>query len=200
MLKTRKYVLLFLLVILISVGRLYSQKHTYTVHRAGKAIGEVTTSLSESDHTKTYKIISDVNFKVLWRRYNRRTSNLVVYENEAVKTSFLGVYMNNDLEDSSSINLDQNKYNCYRYPDDRFVLNNTEVLFTTAKLYFQEPVGIQSIYSERFLQYCPLEPKGNHKYQLNLPNGRVNYYTYGDDELIEILVDRTWFNLEIRQK
>ena len=123
-----------------------------------------------------------------------------MYENEAVKTSFLGIYMNNDLEDSSSINLDQNKYNCYRYPDDRFALNSTELLFTTAKLYFHEPVGIQRIYSERFLQYCSLEPKGNHKYKLNLPNGRVNYYTYGDDKLVEILVDRTWFNLEIRQK
>lgn len=200
MFKTRKYLLLYLLFVTIGLGKLYAQKHTYSIHVAGKEIGEVTASLTESGHTQTYEIISDATLKIFWKRYNRKTSSFVIYQNEAVKTSFAGVYMNNNLEDSAAINLDQNSYDCYRYPDERFVLNDTEVHFTTAKLYFQEPVGIQKIYSERFLKFCPLEVRGDHKYKLSLPNGRANYYTYANSTLIEVFIDRTLFNIKFRQK
>lgn len=117
-----------------------------------------------------------------------------------MKTSRSGVYMNNDLQDSTALNQQLNSYNVYRYPNERYKIDSVDMGFTTAKLYFKEPVGINEVYSERFLQYCPLEVVGGHKYKLNLPDGKTNYYRYEDQKLVEVSVDRTWFNLEIRKK
>ena len=200
MFKIRLCGYLSFLFFLIDPSQLCAQKGAYAVRLAGIEIGEITTSLIESEHTQTYEIISDVSFKILWKRYNRKTINLVTYENEAMKTSFSGVYINNDLRDSAAMNLAQNNYHCYRYPDERFVLNDTQVVFTTVMLYYQEPVGIEKVYSERFLEYCSLEALDDHRYKLYLPNGKVNYYTYAERELLEIFVDRTWFNLRFQRK
>ena len=181
-------------------SHIWAQQGIYAVRVAGIEIGEITTSLTESEQIQTYEILSDVSFKILWKRYNRKTINLVTYENEAMKTSFSGVYINSDLEDSAVMNLDQKKYHCYRYPDENFVLHEAQLDFTSVMLYYQEPVGIEQVYSERFLEYCNLEAMDDQKYKLYLPNGTVNYYTYGEGMLQEIFVDRSWFNLRFQRK
>jgi hypothetical protein len=108
--------------------------------------------------------------------------------------------MNNNLEDSTSLNQERNNYHVFQFPQKNYILNNTELRFSTAKLYFQEPKGIQEVYSERFLQYCRLEAQEGHRYKLYLPDGKVNYYTYKEHELVKVDVERTWFNLEFRKK
>jgi hypothetical protein len=117
-----------------------------------------------------------------------------------MKTSYCGVYMNNDLQDSTTLDKELNSYRVFKYPHDQYLLNNTELTFTTARLYFQEPVGIQNVYSERFLQQCRLEDQGDHTYKLHLPDNKANYYTYKDRQLVAVAIERTWFNLEFRKK
>lgn len=184
----------------MSGTEIYAQNHRYGVHRGGKEIGEVTASLTEYLHTQTYEILSNVSFQVLWKRYHRTTNNLVVYSGASMESSYSGVYMNNDLQDSTSLNQEHNNYHVFEYPRRRYILYSTDLRFSTAKLYFQEPEGVHEVYSERFLQYCKLEAQEDHTYKLYLPDNKVNYYTYEDDELVKVAIERTWFNLEIRKK
>ena len=191
---------ILVLVLVMCTSGLSGQQHQYSVHRGGKEIGEISASLTETTYTKTYEILSDVSFKVLWKKYNRKTSNLVVYQEESVKTSHCGVYMNEDLQDSTTMAKVQNSYRVFKYPGDHYMLDDIELNFTTAKLYFQEPVGIRNVYSERFLQPCRLEDQGDHTYKLHLPDNKTNYYTYKDRQLVAVSIERTWFNLEFRRK
>ena len=177
----------------------YGQKHHFKVHKGGKEIGEVTATLKKSLNTQIYKIQSDVSFRILWKHYRRKTNSTVTYRDEFVETSYLGIYMNNEMVDSSTVEQDINEYHAFKFPDDHFVLNQVDLRFTTAKLYFQEPLGIKRVYSERFLKYCPLEAQGDSRYKLHLPDNKVNYYIYKDEQLAAVLVERTWFNLEFRK-
>jgi len=177
-----------------------AQHNSFTIHFAGKEIGEINTYLTESENTQIYEVTSVASFQVLWMKYHRTTSNLVTYENETVSTSYTGVYMNNDLEDSAAIHFNDDSYKCYRHPDERFVLKDSSMQFTTVKLYFHEPIGVEKVYSERFLAYCDLEKDGKNKYKLYLPDGKINYYTYANKLLIEVFVDRTMFDLQFLKK
>ena len=192
--------ILVLIFVISHMSVLSGQQHRYSVHRGGKEIGEISASLKETMYTKTYQILSDVSFKVLWKKYNRRTSNLVVYQEESVKTSHCGVYMNEDLQDSTTMDKVRNSYRVFKYPGDHYMLDNIELDFTTAKLYFQEPVGIENVYSERFLQSCRLEDQGDHTYNLHLPDNQAHSSTSQDRQLVAVSIERTWFNLEFRRK
>lgn len=189
----------FLLTILISYSAV-SQQHKFTIHLAGGNIGEIKAELIEKKGVKYFNIVSEVNFKVLWKKYNRKTDNKLSYNNDnMIIESYSGIYMNNELEDSAYMKLNKSTYSCYRYPDKNFSIDKFEIDFPAALLYFKEPVGVSKIYSERFLEYCPLVDKGDHKYVILLPNGKENIYTYKNGLLTMVYVDRTWFNLEFRK-
>ncbi len=177
-----------------------AQKSTYSITAAGKEIGQISTLLVKSGNTETYKVVSEVNFKVLWNHYNRKTDNLAIFENGILQKSHSGVYMDHELEDSASMVLNNDKYSCYRYPDKTSTFSDSLLQFTSVQLYYKEPIGFDKIYSERFLDYCRVEKLGNHKYKIHLPNGKQNIYTYVDGILTEVFVDRTWFNLRFQRK
>ncbi len=46
------------------------------------------------------------------------------------------------------------------------------------KLYFEEPVGINSVWSDTFGEMLTLKPAGEHRYELMLPNGKSSFYSY----------------------
>lgn len=192
---TKGVVLSIILSISFSTFNMFAQRVVYDVRLAGKDIGEITVSLDKNGKQETYEVKSDVKFKVLWNKYHRLTNNFVLFENEALKTSYSSISMNNELEDSTSLHLSEGVYNCYRHPSENFQIKNALVHYSTVKLYFEEPIGKSLIYSERFLEYCPIKPIGNGKYRLYLPNGKENSYTYENGELVEVFVDRTWFNI-----
>ncbi|MEO1054194.1 MAG: DUF6134 family protein [Bacteroidota bacterium] len=198
---TYLHLIVWLLIIFVSIQKVDAQTNSYSISHGGKEIGEITASLLQHGTKRTYEVKSNVDFKVLWKNYNRKTSNFVVFDGLNLIHSISDVYMNDDLQDSTRIDVRQNKYECYRYPDEQFEMNDFKGLnFSTVQLYFQEPTGIGRIYSERFLDYCILEKIGNHKYKLRLPNGKVNLYTYREGRLSEVIVDRGWFTLRFKKK
>lgn len=199
MLNAKISTFLCLLILSIISSNLLAQEYAYAIRMGGKDIGEITASRTETQSTETYKVLSNVDFKVLWKKYNRKTDNFVIYEDSAIKTSYSSISMNNKLEDSTAINWINNSYKCYRYSDKKKEACDSLVSYSSVKLYFEEPIGMKEIYSERFLAYCPIELIGAHKYKLYLPNGKENCYTYESGELIEVFVDRTWFNIRFQK-
>ncbi len=53
-----------------------------------------------------------------------------------------------------------------------------EVRFSLGQLYHHEPNGISLAFSERFGTHCPIRVAGPNQYDVTLPNGSINRYTY----------------------
>ncbi|MTI39160.1 DUF6134 family protein [Fulvivirga lutimaris] len=177
-----------------------AQQHSYTINLRGDKIGEISATKTEDAGMTSYLVVSDVTFKVLWKSYNRKTEHNLIIENDRIKKSYSGIYMNKNKEDSASMEYLNNNYKCFKFPNKHFNLVNADISYFSAKMYFEEPVHIKSVFSERFLEYCPLEALGDHKYKLSLPNGKDNIYTYVDGKLVEVYVDRTWFSLKFEKE
>ena len=50
--------------------------------------------------------------------------------------------------------------------------------FNLCTLYFQEPAGRKKIWSDSYGEFVRIRPAGQHRYELLLPDGKKNYYTY----------------------
>lgn len=50
--------------------------------------------------------------------------------------------------------------------------------YNLCTLYFQEPVGRKKLWSDSYGQFVKIRPAGIHRYELLLPDGKKNYYTY----------------------
>ena len=106
--------------------------------------------------------------------------------------------VNKSMRDSSNMVRVGNQAQCYVHPDKRFVLAG-DVAWTTARMYYEEPVGQSRIFVESEMAFCRFEAIGANIYRLHLPDGKLNEYTYQRGELREVKVIRTLFDLYFKR-
>jgi len=177
---------LFCITILSST--LHAQEHAFSIHIGNKEIGTITANRDTIQNREVYKVVSDAAFRVLWK-YHRTTDMIAYYVNDTLESSVSKVVMNDDVKEHSEFWKDGITYKCHK--QDKIERKEKAVTYSSIKLYFHEPVGIDSVYSETFLESSFLQDLGDHKYKLFLPGNRENTYSYINGELQEIKVDRT---------
>ncbi len=173
-----------------------SQTLKYSIYRGSSKIGEIVASRAKSQHVCRYDVTSFASFRVILK-YERKTSMKVSYRHNILETGESKTYMNGELEESSLTRRSHNAYVGLTLGGDTLHLPHP-IRYSTAMLYFQEPVGVREVYAESYLALCPMEPAGKNRYKLTLPGGKINYYTYKGGVLTEVLVERSWFNIYFR--
>ncbi len=87
---------------------------------------------------------------------------------------------------------------CYVHPE-QLEQCSSKGEWTTARMYFEEPVNATQIYVESVLRSCPLISSGPGKYTLTFPNDTKNHYVYKNGVLQEVQVIRPLFDLVFRK-
>ena len=142
-----------------------------------------------------------------------RADGLVVVHllgEKSMKTLIISTYRDNTLTESSFLD----KLNGKTKHDSRVIregtgyriqvnedlsrLANRRISYSTSSLYYQEPVGMKEVFSERHGQFCRLSPLGNHTYELVQPDGRKNRYRYVDGVCQEVEVNQRFFKFYFR--
>ena len=76
-------------------------------------------------------------------------------------------------------------YICLKKDGDT-VRHKEEIKYSTAMLYFVEPVNLNRIYSEGSLAFIPIKKTEGHTYELTLVDGNKNYYTYENGVCVKV--------------
>lgn len=76
--------------------------------------------------------------------------------------------------------------------DIRFGISNT-----LTNLYYEEPVNICSVYSERYGQMCTVKKSGENSYTVTLPNGKRSIYSYSGGQCYEVQAELAGLKLRI---
>ena len=181
----RIFTLLFLTIL---TSTLYAQEHEFSIHIGKREIGTILAKREKTQNKELYKVVSDATFRVVWK-YHRTTDMSAVYINDTLESSVSKIEMNNDVKEFSEYWKDGNGFKCHR--QGKMEMEEKVVQYSSVKLYFEEPVEIDSVYSETFLEMSYLENLGDHRYKLYLPGNRENTYSYQNGKLQDVKVDRT---------
>jgi hypothetical protein len=68
-------------------------------------------------------------------------------------------------------------------------IENQPINFCVADLYFQEPLGLNSIFSNMYASFLTIKAMGSGKYQVITPDKKNTYYTYQNGQLITMESD-----------
>ena len=163
-----------------------SQELMYTITWRDDSIGFLKAEREQIQDNEYYNINSDTEFNILFS-----FSLNYKYENEYRKGRLYSASAKNSLNkkerDQSSI-IWQNNHYLLRVNDKIEKLENQDIWFTVSKLYYHEPIGINTIFSERFGEFLTLEKQEN-KYILTKPDGRENIYFYDKGICRKVIVD-----------
>jgi len=188
---------LLMLALALFTTRSQAQQDRFDIWKGDAIIGSVLAKRVVNEDRTHYLMTSYSELDMLWKQVVR---SLVwtEYRNGSVSSCHTHVKVNGTVRDSSHFAPRADDMLCFVHPDERFV-HEGRVEWTTARMYFEEPVGQHSIFVESVLKPCTLKRTGPGTYQLLLPGDKVNTYTYRNGRLEEIHVDRSLFDLVFKR-
>lgn len=175
----------------------HGQQSRFDIWKGDDIIGSVLARKTVSHDRTLYLMTSFSEFDLVWKQEVRSMVS-TEYRNGELSTCHSHMRVNGHMRDSSHFAPNESDVRCYVHPDDHFT-HEGRVEWTTARMYFEEPVEQRSIFVESVLKHCPLHPLGNGRYRLALPDNKVNLYSYRNGQLEEIHVDRSLFDLVFKR-
>jgi hypothetical protein len=174
-----------------------AQQTRFDIWKGDAVIGTVLARRTLAEDRTHYLMTSYSEFDLVWKQV---VSSLVSTEYRSGSMDRCNSHMkvNGSVRDSSHFASAAEPNNCFVHPDERFS-HTDPVEWTTARMYFEEPIGQQRIFVESVLRYCPLQHLGGGEYRLTLPDDKVNRYVYKNGRLEEIHVDRSFFDLVFKR-
>lgn len=164
----------------------YSQELTYEIVWKDDSIGFLQANRSPVNSFYKYIINSQVTFKFIGS-VNMEYYFENLFSNGVLVKGLSKNFVNSKEKSSSLIKWDGKTYSAV-VDEEKVEIENNPIKHTISSIYFQEPKGVKQVFSERFAVYCTLVEIETSKYELTLPNGKKNYYTYenGICSLVEI--------------
>lgn len=167
----------------------------FNILRGSKVLGQVFAFKTNVATRTLYRMSSYAEFTLAWKQVIR-TNMATEYRDGLLSHCFSTVSVNNAVRDSSS--MVQGSDRCYVHPELPFTCERS-TQWTTARMYFEEPVGQNHIFVESALKDLPLRRTDEGTYLLSFPNGTSNSYVYRGGILQEIHVKRPLIGLVFKR-
>ncbi len=175
-----------------------AQDGVFEILRGNTVVGRIVVDREVKGGATSYSMVSAAMFDLVWKQHVR-TSVTTQYVDGRVTGCKSSVHLNHALRDSSHLNSVGSKALYFVHPSEVYMAAPPTNEWTTARMYYEEPTGQDSIFVESALRDCPLERLAVGEYRLTLPNKSRNHYVYRNGTLHEIRVDRGWFDLVFRR-
>lgn len=182
---------------LITPGRTCAQQSRFDIWRGDRIVGSILARRTVQGESTSFLMTSYAELNLVGKQVVR-TTVAAAYRHGHLSTCYTQLYVNENLRDSSRYMAGAEEATCYVHPDDHFA-HAEPVVWTTARMYFDEPVGQRGIFVESVMRTCPMKNRGPGHYQLTLPGGKVNTYRYENGVLSEIHVDRNFIDLVFKR-
>ncbi len=192
---TRLVIILSLVLSSVTFG----QVKNYTIQTNRKQIGTVRVTKKTEDGKDMYLVSSKVTYELMGQ-VRRKTFQKTTYNGSCVERTYAKVTVNDSLEEKNIVLKTEQGYTIKEMNGRVDSLSSDCISYTVANLYWQEPVDISTVFSERFLTHYKVQITDPHVYKVNFGGIKNNFYHYIDGELSKIVVKRLGFGLEIIPK
>jgi hypothetical protein len=177
----------------------FGQVKNYSIRTNRKEIGTVRVSKKIEDGKDMYLVSSKVTYELMGQ-VRRKTFQKTTYNGSCVERTYAKVTVNDSLEEKNIVLKTEQGYTIKEMNGKVDSLSSDCISYTVANLYWQEPVDVLTVFSERFLTHYKVQITDHHVYKVNFGGIKNNFYHYVDGELSKIVVKRLGFGLEIIPK
>ncbi|MBK9730278.1 MAG: hypothetical protein IPO83_03150 [Chitinophagaceae bacterium] len=186
---------LLLIFPLQAVGQYQEKAIVFEIFRGQDKIGTVV-AISIADGAKQmYRIETHVDVRVVFSF----KADIVVrntFMNNVLTDAYAKRVLNGTVKVNNSILKQDVRYQMVNKDRDTTFYKGT-INYCVSQLYFEEPVNKATAFSEAFLQQVPLSKSNKGTYELKLPDGNVNHYTYINGECTEVAIETQLSNVRL---
>jgi hypothetical protein len=194
-------VLIILLGMFVAVT-LHAQTVHYDVQIGGRTIGSVRVFHFDNKSGSEKRRI-EADFSVPFYSGSFYSENL--FQNGTLKSSFIEHRVNGkQKEKTTTLSTIPQRYQIDFSTTSRKADKSRDLALninhTITSLYYEEPLNLTAVYSERYGQMCNVAKAGNDRYVMNLPNGKRSLYTYNAGVCQEVETELAGVKIRIVKK
>lgn len=190
-------VLAVVLFVAVSFTSARAQQLGFTIWKGENLVGGITAIRNHPGENATYAVSSYSELEIVMKQVVRSTMALE-YRAGRPFAGFTSLHLNGGLRDSSYMRNMAGTLNCFVHPKEHFTLNAANA-WSTARMYFEEPVGQTTVFVESVMRNCPLNRISAGVYALDMPGKKMNIYRYDGGTLQSVEVDRMFVKLVFRR-
>ena len=168
----------------------------YEVLLDGALIGTYSVNKTDINGTSNFRVETNTAAGLI-RRSEHKSVMISSYEDAKLISSDLKTWVNQKLESSSVIRWDGNQYmkeDGQELPERCIEM----VTFSSACLYFEEPVDRTLLFYEKYGKDLKVSHFGNHLYEIELPNASVERYTYENGKLQSVEIVQSFATIMLK--
>jgi len=189
----RFLLLAFGLVFLLHLS-IHAQTLDYEVIKNDEQIGTLRT---QRQNTAQGGIILRVDTDVNFSFFGKQSLTVEVeshFTNTQLAAAHTAEKLNEKMRNQTRLEWDGTHYFFTNDDGERKCLGKEcpQIAHTVTSMYYNEPKDLNRVFSERHGEFLTLKSIGKNQYELHMPNGRKNLYTYKDGICQRVDVDH-WF-------
>lgn len=163
---------------------------SFDVFMKGKDIGDVIAVEQKANNKSTKDIKTNCDNKVLMVSVHVESELTTTHENGSM---IKGTAYRHANRGSSDVHAQTTRIGAKQYSVERngtkTSISNQEIQFCVADLYFREPKGLSTVFSNMWGANVTIAPLGNGKYKVTNPDGKSSTYIYQNGNLVQMEVD-----------
>ena len=173
----------------------------YDILLAGRPVGALTITPTRvddgSDHLRVRGTIDTFLYDVVYVSENR-------FEKGVLKTSMSSQVVNGKLKEKTNTVKNTSHYRV-TFEDGKSAAKETihiphPINHTVTSLYYQEPLNMKQIYSDRYGKMCLVQKVAPGAYEVVMPDGKRTRYTYAQGQCREVQSEIMGLNLTFRMR
>jgi hypothetical protein len=181
-----KYLLPLLLISMSSLNEELpvTELLSFTVINKNATIGFINIEKQTQNETTTYTINSDISAKVLFK-FNAVAKETSIYKRDTLVFSSVYRKLNNKEKRNQSLLFNNGTYTL-KNKNKVEPLNIDFITRNLVTLYFQEPVGVTSVFCDNQNEMVQVKSLGNGRYKVQFSKGKYNIFHYKDGKCVKI--------------
>ena len=187
--------LFFLISFLLTSGDLFSQKIRYTMQVNGREMGELQVERRFENEIEIITSRTNVKVDFLIKRMEVFSLIHTEYEGGLLQKAETRKVVNGEDKEFSKIYRVRTGYHFKNHEDELKNLPHSSINFTVNRLFFQEPVNLNQVFSERFGKYLKIEKAGPGYYLLHVPDEDPNGYYYKNGQFVKLDVNHSLMDI-----
>lgn len=168
---------------LLPASFLSAQSLKYEIYIGKRNMGTLEAVCSEKpDKSRQYRLETQIKWPLL------HISSLMQanYDPKGMNSASVQQWLNKSLRESSLVAKNSQGYRIeFPMKEEKRNLSGP-IIYSVSCLYHHEPVKQHNIFSERFGEFCSLKSMGEGRYELTMPDGKKNVYTYENGVCVQM--------------
>ncbi len=187
--------MIILLALIPVLSRSQSQNLHYKIVQGGDEVGWMKLEKNMTGNKLRLVLVSDIKTRLIFQ-IKICAKETAEFENGRLIHSTLFRKTNGDVKLNKLTRLKANKYEVEENGEKQN-LAFTNITTNLLSLYFQEPVGINALYSDKFESFVKVTKTDDGGYKVKFPDGNSNIYYYRAGICCKVIISHTFYTVEV---